>query len=164
MACIKTWNTFPTSFSLSFLANVTLLSIRCYETQTAGLDLSLDVCWGVFRCKMSSCSTTKKDVSVWFSSVRHCCRVQTPRSSFTTASVERFADSFMCLCVPPLLPKSSLLLMVPQRLRDQIKTWVASNEIKDKRQLVENRKLIETVSRATDQFLQITAYSEISSL
>uniref|UniRef100_A0A671LIA5 CCR4-NOT transcription complex subunit 3 n=1 Tax=Sinocyclocheilus anshuiensis TaxID=1608454 RepID=A0A671LIA5_9TELE len=31
-----------------------------------------------------------------------------------------------------------------QRLRDQIKTWVASNEIKDKKQLVENRKLIET--------------------
>uniref|UniRef100_A0A8C1I731 CCR4-NOT transcription complex subunit 3 n=1 Tax=Cyprinus carpio TaxID=7962 RepID=A0A8C1I731_CYPCA len=31
-----------------------------------------------------------------------------------------------------------------QRLRDQIKTWVASSEIKDKRQLVENRKLIET--------------------
>ncbi|XP_049438505.1 CCR4-NOT transcription complex subunit 3a isoform X3 [Epinephelus fuscoguttatus] len=31
-----------------------------------------------------------------------------------------------------------------QRLRDQIKTWVASNEIKDKRQLIENRKLIET--------------------
>ncbi|MEQ2252466.1 CCR4-NOT transcription complex, subunit 3 [Ilyodon furcidens] len=34
--------------------------------------------------------------------------------------------------------------MDPQRLRDQIKTWVASNEIKDKRQLIENRKLIET--------------------
>lgn len=32
-----------------------------------------------------------------------------------------------------------------QRLRDQIKTWVASNEIKDKRQLIDNRKLIETV-------------------
>ncbi|XP_068616190.1 CCR4-NOT transcription complex subunit 3-like, partial [Brachionichthys hirsutus] len=31
-----------------------------------------------------------------------------------------------------------------QRLRDQIKTWVASHEIKDKKQLVENRKLIET--------------------
>ncbi|XP_035695411.1 CCR4-NOT transcription complex subunit 3-like isoform X6 [Branchiostoma floridae] len=31
-----------------------------------------------------------------------------------------------------------------QRLRDQIKTWVASNDIKDKRQLLENRKLIET--------------------
>uniref|UniRef100_A0A0E9WI60 CCR4-Not complex component Not N-terminal domain-containing protein n=1 Tax=Anguilla anguilla TaxID=7936 RepID=A0A0E9WI60_ANGAN len=31
-----------------------------------------------------------------------------------------------------------------QRLRDQIKTWVASDEIKDKRQLVDNRKLIET--------------------
>lgn len=50
------------------------------------------------------------------------------------------------LALPPLsdcLPH----LRVPQRLRDQIKTWVASNEIKDKRQLVENRKLIETVSR-----------------
>ncbi|XP_026544525.1 CCR4-NOT transcription complex subunit 3-like [Notechis scutatus] len=31
-----------------------------------------------------------------------------------------------------------------QRLRDQIKTWVASNEIKDKRQLIDNRKIIET--------------------
>lgn len=31
-----------------------------------------------------------------------------------------------------------------QRLRDQIKTWLASSDIKDKRQLVENRKLIET--------------------
>lgn len=39
-----------------------------------------------------------------------------------------------------------LSALVLQRLRDQIKTWVASNEIKDKRQLVENRKLIETVS------------------
>ena len=33
-----------------------------------------------------------------------------------------------------------------QRLRDQIKTWVASNDIKDKSALLENRKLIETVS------------------
>lgn len=33
-----------------------------------------------------------------------------------------------------------------QRLRDQIKTWVASNDIKDKSQLMENRRLIETVS------------------
>ncbi|XP_072167685.1 CCR4-NOT transcription complex subunit 3-like [Diadema setosum] len=31
-----------------------------------------------------------------------------------------------------------------QRLRDQIKSWAASNEIKDKRILLENRKLIET--------------------
>ncbi|KAK3738730.1 hypothetical protein QZH41_018107 [Actinostola sp. cb2023] len=30
-----------------------------------------------------------------------------------------------------------------QRLRDQIKTWVASNDIKDKKTLLENRKLIE---------------------
>ena len=32
-----------------------------------------------------------------------------------------------------------------QRLRDQVKTWLASNEIKDKRSLLEARKLIETV-------------------
>ncbi|KAI0299741.1 Not1 N-terminal domain, CCR4-Not complex component-domain-containing protein [Multifurca ochricompacta] len=31
-----------------------------------------------------------------------------------------------------------------QRLRDQIKTWVASNDIKDKSALLENRRLIET--------------------
>ena len=34
-----------------------------------------------------------------------------------------------------------------QRLRDQIKTWLASGEIKDKSSLMENRKLIETVKR-----------------
>jgi CCR4-NOT transcription complex subunit 3 len=32
-----------------------------------------------------------------------------------------------------------------QRLRDQIKTWLASNEIKDKKALTDNRKLIELV-------------------
>ena len=32
-----------------------------------------------------------------------------------------------------------------QRLRDQVKTWLASNDIKDKRSLLEARKLIETV-------------------
>jgi len=32
-----------------------------------------------------------------------------------------------------------------QRYRDQIKTWLSSNEIKDKRLLTENRKLIEQV-------------------
>mmetsp|Transcript_17709 Transcript_17709/g.23336 ORF Transcript_17709/g.23336 Transcript_17709/m.23336 type:complete len:795 (-) Transcript_17709:268-2652(-) len=31
-----------------------------------------------------------------------------------------------------------------QRLRDQIKTWIASNDIKDKSQLIDARKLIET--------------------
>ncbi|XP_064487522.1 CCR4-NOT transcription complex subunit 3-like isoform X2 [Ornithodoros turicata] len=31
-----------------------------------------------------------------------------------------------------------------QRLRDQIKTWMASSEIKDKQALIDNRKLIET--------------------
>lgn len=35
-------------------------------------------------------------------------------------------------------------------MRDQIKTWVASNEIKDKRQLIDNRKLIETVKIQTE--------------
>lgn len=33
-----------------------------------------------------------------------------------------------------------------QRLRDQIKTWAASNDIKDKGPLIEQRRLIETVS------------------
>ncbi|KAG5457590.1 MAG: Not1 N-terminal domain, CCR4-Not complex component-domain-containing protein [Olpidium bornovanus] len=32
-----------------------------------------------------------------------------------------------------------------QRLRDQIRTWIGSNDVKDKRALIENRKLIETV-------------------
>lgn len=32
-----------------------------------------------------------------------------------------------------------------QRLRDQIKTWMASNDIKDKQPLIDNRKLIEQV-------------------
>jgi hypothetical protein len=32
-----------------------------------------------------------------------------------------------------------------QRLRDQIKQWIASADIKDKKELMENRKLIETV-------------------
>jgi len=31
-------------------------------------------------------------------------------------------------------------------LRDQIKTWLTSNDIKDKTPLMDNRKLIETVS------------------
>jgi CCR4-NOT transcription complex subunit 3 len=33
-----------------------------------------------------------------------------------------------------------------QRDRDQIKAWAASNDIKDKKALVDHRKLIETVS------------------
>lgn len=53
----------------------------------------------------------------------------------------------LALSSPALTPSLLLLLLVLQRLRDQIKTWVASNEIKDKRNLVDNRKLIETVSR-----------------
>jgi CCR4-NOT transcription complex subunit 3 len=32
-----------------------------------------------------------------------------------------------------------------QRLRDQIKTWASSNDVKDKDPLLEKRKLIETV-------------------
>lgn len=36
-----------------------------------------------------------------------------------------------------------------QRMRDQIKTWVASNDIKDKSSLLDNRKLIETVRTST---------------
>jgi CCR4-NOT transcription complex subunit 3 len=32
-----------------------------------------------------------------------------------------------------------------QRYRDQIKTWASSNDIKDKKSLLDSRKLIETV-------------------
>lgn len=34
-----------------------------------------------------------------------------------------------------------------QRHRDQIKTWISSNDIKDKRALLENRRLIEHVNK-----------------
>lgn len=37
-----------------------------------------------------------------------------------------------------------------QRLRDQIKTWIASGSINDKTVLLEKRKLIEQVSQVTD--------------
>ena len=37
-----------------------------------------------------------------------------------------------------------------QRSRDQIKSWAASNEIKDKKPLIEQRKLIETVNIGSD--------------
>lgn len=36
-----------------------------------------------------------------------------------------------------------------QRLRDQIKTWAASNDIKDKAPLLDHRRLIETVRGRT---------------
>lgn len=42
-----------------------------------------------------------------------------------------------------------------QRLRDQIKTWVASNDIKDKTALLENRRLIETVSTHLSVLLRL---------
>ncbi|EMP25550.1 CCR4-NOT transcription complex subunit 3 [Chelonia mydas] len=47
-----------------------------------------------------------------------------------------------------------------QRLRDQIKTWVASNEIKDKRQLIDNRKLIETRFEVVERETKTKAYSK----
>lgn len=37
-----------------------------------------------------------------------------------------------------------------QRFRDQIKSWMSGNDIKDKKQLMEQRKLIETVSSFVD--------------
>lgn len=42
-----------------------------------------------------------------------------------------------------------------QRLRDQIKTWMGSNDIKDKKVLTEQRKLIETVSYIYGTVLRI---------
>ncbi|EEB97582.1 hypothetical protein MPER_03068, partial [Moniliophthora perniciosa FA553] len=50
-----------------------------------------------------------------------------------------------------------------QRLRDQIKTWLASNDIKDKSQLLDNRKLIETQMekfKACEKEMKTKAFSK----
>ncbi|CEP12470.1 hypothetical protein [Parasitella parasitica] len=50
-----------------------------------------------------------------------------------------------------------------QRLRDQIKTWLSSNDIKDKRALLENRKLIEAQMERFKQIekeMKTKAYSK----
>ncbi|GBE79148.1 Not1 N-terminal domain, CCR4-Not complex component-domain-containing protein [Sparassis latifolia] len=50
-----------------------------------------------------------------------------------------------------------------QRLRDQIKTWVASNDIKDKSSLLDNRKLIETQMekfKACEKEMKTKAFSK----
>ncbi|KAH9482474.1 General negative regulator of transcription subunit 3 [Psilocybe cubensis] len=50
-----------------------------------------------------------------------------------------------------------------QRLRDQIKTWVASNDIKDKSALLDNRKLIETQMekfKACEKEMKTKAFSK----
>lgn len=50
-----------------------------------------------------------------------------------------------------------------QRLRDQIKSWIASAEIKDKSALLENRRLIETVSTVSlRRYLRAPAAIELS--
>jgi CCR4-NOT transcriptional regulation complex NOT5 subunit len=68
-------------------------------------------------------------------------------------AIKRFEFSFICLFFFSLrnlqekyeadLKKEIKKL---QRLRDQIKSWIASAEIKDKTSLLDNRRLIETVS------------------
>ncbi|GLB33416.1 putative not1 N-terminal domain, CCR4-Not complex component [Lyophyllum shimeji] len=50
-----------------------------------------------------------------------------------------------------------------QRLRDQIKTWVASNDIKDKSALLDNRRLIETQMekfKACEKEMKTKAFSK----
>ncbi|KAJ7447169.1 Not1 N-terminal domain, CCR4-Not complex component-domain-containing protein [Mycena latifolia] len=52
-----------------------------------------------------------------------------------------------------------------QRLRDQIRAWVASNDIKDKTQLLENRKLIETQMekfKACEKEVKKKAFSNVA--
>ncbi|KAF7557197.1 hypothetical protein G7046_g6112 [Stylonectria norvegica] len=51
-----------------------------------------------------------------------------------------------------------------QRLRDQIKTWAASNDIKDKAPLLDHRKLIETQMekfKAVEKAMKTKAYSRV---
>ena len=50
-----------------------------------------------------------------------------------------------------------------QRLRDQIKAWVANNDIKDKTALLDNRKLIETVSIVTSDVLRLYPFCRLDS-
>ncbi|EPY52564.1 CCR4-Not complex subunit Not3/5 [Schizosaccharomyces cryophilus OY26] len=50
-----------------------------------------------------------------------------------------------------------------QRLRDQIKTWASSNDIKDKKALIENRRLIEAKMeefKAVEREMKIKAFSK----
>jgi len=49
-----------------------------------------------------------------------------------------------------------------QRLRDQIKVWIASNDIKDKTALLENRRLIETVSHGFSVWSSYIVYLIVS--
>lgn len=59
-----------------------------------------------------------------------------------------FIHSRICIAFARLTEEAELKTQIKklQRLRDQIKTWLASNEIKDKKALTDNRKLIELVS------------------
>ena len=50
-----------------------------------------------------------------------------------------------------------------QRLRDQIKAWVANNDIKDKTTLLDNRKLIETVSVVPSDVLRLHPVCKLDS-
>lgn len=57
---------------------------------------------------------------------------------------------FQCNCIGLLLQEKyeadlKKEIKKLQRLRDQIKSWIASAEIKDKTSLLDNRRLIETV-------------------
>ena len=48
-----------------------------------------------------------------------------------------------------------------QRLRDQIKTWIASPDIKDKSILMEKRKLIEMVNNISFDSAQIKLFEQL---
>ncbi len=48
-----------------------------------------------------------------------------------------------------------------QRHRDQIKTWAAGNEIKDKKPLMEQRKAIENVGAAWEAFIRALRRADI---
>jgi CCR4-NOT transcription complex subunit 3 len=48
-----------------------------------------------------------------------------------------------------------------QRLRDQIKTWLQSNEVKDKTTLTDTRKLIETVRPGSEVWLRLTPLQQM---
>jgi hypothetical protein len=66
--------------------------------------------------------------------------------AFCPPSMRRVGASANVRLLDPVEADLKTQIKKLQRLRDQIKTWMTSNEIKDKSALMENRKLIETVS------------------
>ncbi|KAJ1651051.1 General negative regulator of transcription subunit 5, partial [Dispira simplex] len=87
-----------------------------------------------------------------------------------TEGIEAFDDTFEKLKTSPNINQKEKYeqdlkkeIKKLQRHRDQIKTWIASTDIKDKRELLENRKMIEKrmeAFKACEKEMKTKAYSK----